>query len=76
MSLLQRLFGGLGTTTASFDDDLDAACCEVQYRVKKALKKMPREEARAVIRGEIIRLGLRDATAVAIYNKAHPQEAT
>lgn len=46
---------------------------EMQYHVRKALKKMPPDEARAALRGEIIRLGLRDAEAVAIYNRAHPQ---
>lgn len=76
MSLLRGLFGRRGAPTVSFDDDLKGACVEMQYHVKKALKKMPPEKARAALRGEIIRLGLRDAEAVAIYNRAHPQGTT
>ena len=74
MSLLQWLFGDRRPPSVSFDDDPVAACLELHYRAKKQIRKMERKKARAALKGEIIRMGLRDAKAVAIYNKAHPQE--
>ena len=70
MSLLRWLFGDPRAPSVSFNDEPDAALLELQYRAKKQLRKMDPEAARAAIRGEIIRMGLKDATAVAIYNKA------
>ncbi len=75
MSLLQWLFGKQNAPSVSFDDDPEAARLEFEYRVRKRLRKMDAKVARAALKGEIIRLGLRDAEAVAIYNKAHPQGA-
>ena len=59
----------------SFDDNIELACEEMVYRAKKQCKKMPKEKALAAIRGEVVRMGLRDVQAVAIYNAAHPQDA-
>lgn len=69
--LLRWLFGSLKAPSVSFDDDPKTAIIEFQYRVKKQLRKMNPEDKQKALKGEMIRMRLKDAEAVAAYNATH-----